>query len=293
MIKKTLKHILKEPLFHFIFIGGLIFILYEFAGSKEYVPENNLIYVSWSTIESEMKQWENLMGRPPTEEEVGSFIDKYINDELLSREAISLGLDKGDIVIKRRLVQKIEFMRDDYFNIPEPTDEDLKIYLQDNNDNYTIPRQISFAQIWLKGDGMTADELIERAFSLKSILNDHREKPENAVQYNSSALLDTEYSAISQQKMLNLFGNEDLFNDLWSDQAGIWIGPFHSVYGIHLMYIMEKEESRLPGVEEVREKLVFDYVTNEKAKAAKLFMDNLRDSYIIKVDENLVPYYEE
>jgi len=79
--QKMIKKIVHEPILHFLIIGGIIFLSYELFGTEEYLPQNNVIQVSTSSVENYVKQYSAQMGRAATEDEIRGFIEKHIRDE--------------------------------------------------------------------------------------------------------------------------------------------------------------------------------------------------------------------
>jgi len=249
--------------------------------------------VSSSTIETYVKQYSAQMGRAATEDEIRGFIEKHIRDEILSREAISLGLDQGDIVIRRRLVQKIDFMTDELTQVEPPTEEEIVRYFEENKSVYVAPDRVSFSQVFLNPEGLTSDEAFQRARDLKTRLITAKVTPENAYQYSSSTLLEDFYQNMTGEDVLMSLGSEDLFDKIWDFSAGIWEGPVESGFGIHLIHITDKNYGEVPELEKVRQLVIQDLVLKKEANAKKAFMDNLKTRYAIKIDEELKPYYED
>ncbi|MBT8386452.1 MAG: hypothetical protein KJO12_03490, partial [Ignavibacteria bacterium] len=147
---------MKESIIHFLVIGALIFIISGII-EKDYVGEEYQIEITKQKIESMFKRWLAQLKRMPTQEEFDVYIDNYLENEILYREAKTMGLDKEDVIIKQRMVQKIEFLTNDLISISEPTDEEVKEYFDENSDKYTIPGKIDFAHIFFSTDNSTLD----------------------------------------------------------------------------------------------------------------------------------------
>jgi hypothetical protein len=291
VILQIIKRILQEPLFHFFILGGLIFLLSGLFGNKDYIPQNNVVLVSAVTIDNYTKQWSAQMGRPATEEEISGFIEKYIREEILSREAITLGLDKGDIVIKRRLVQKIDFMSGEMLEVPQPTEEELTNYFEVNRSNYRLPRRISFTQVFLNIEGLPNDEAYAKATELKNQLSDV--DPGNAFQYGSSTLLEDSYDNVSDEELSKLFGDTEFFKILWEFPGYSWQGPVESVFGLHLVYVSDKTDMRIPELTDIKMEVLRDLISDKQREIKQQFIESLKKRYIIKIDDELLPYVNE
>ena len=118
----------REPLLHFLFIGAAIYLLY--GAFAEPVPEevDKTIVVSAGEIEWMKTSWQKRWNRPPTAEEFDGLIQQYIRETVLYREALTMGLNKHDQIIRRRLAQKLEFLAKDLVALTPPTDEELLTY---------------------------------------------------------------------------------------------------------------------------------------------------------------------
>ena len=90
--------------------------------------------------------------RPPTAAEIRGLVDDYIREEVYYREAMTLGLDRDDTVIRRRLRQKMEFVSDDVASMREPTDAELQTYLDKNPAAFVDPPTLTFEQRLFSSD---------------------------------------------------------------------------------------------------------------------------------------------
>ena len=129
-MRLTLRTWLREPLLHFLAAGAAIFLLYRLVGGGEEGPRE--IVVSEAQIESLAEGFARTWMRPPTAAEIRGLVDDYVREEVYYREAMTLGLDRDDTVIRRRLRQKMEFVSDDVASVREPTDAELQAYLDKN-----------------------------------------------------------------------------------------------------------------------------------------------------------------
>ena len=124
-----LKQVLKEPLIHFLFIGAVLFVLFGIVGESDTVP-NNRIEVTQADIDRLIATWQRRWNRLPAPSEVNNLIESYVREEILYREAVAMGLEKDDSVVRRRMAQKVKFLFEDISTPPEPSDADLQTYLE-------------------------------------------------------------------------------------------------------------------------------------------------------------------
>ena len=128
--------LLREPLVHFLFIGAAIYLLYGVFA--EPVPEetDKTIVVSAGEIEWMKTSWQKRWNRPPTDKEFDGLIQQYIKETVLYREALTMGLNQHDQVIRRRLAQKLEFLAKDLVALTPPTEDELQAYFTEHQDRY-------------------------------------------------------------------------------------------------------------------------------------------------------------
>jgi hypothetical protein len=142
----------KEPLLHFLVIGALIFVVFSIANKEEAAVSGNKIVVSSVEIERLSYNWSRKWNRPPTETELQGLIESYIKEEVYYREALTLGLDQNDTILRRRLMQKMEFLSNDLAELNQPDETELNEYFVDNQDKYDLPARISFTHIYFSMD---------------------------------------------------------------------------------------------------------------------------------------------
>jgi hypothetical protein len=129
----VMKQILREPLLHFLLLGAAIFAVYSFV-SRDKASEPGEIVITPGKIENIVTTFARTWQRPPTEDELRGLIQDYVREEAAYREALALGLDRDDTIVRRRLRQKLEFVFDDLAAQVEPTDADLQAHLQAHTD---------------------------------------------------------------------------------------------------------------------------------------------------------------
>ena len=143
-----MKRILKEPLVHFLLLGALLFGGYELV-NRNAEPAPGRIVISQGQIASVVENFTRTQQRPPTREEMEGLIRAQVRGEVYYREALALGLDKDDAIIRRRLQQKMEFISDDIAAQAQPTDTELNVFLQAHPDKFRVEQQFTFRQLYL------------------------------------------------------------------------------------------------------------------------------------------------
>ncbi|NEQ41084.1 MAG: peptidyl-prolyl cis-trans isomerase [Okeania sp. SIO3I5] len=275
--------ILREPLLHFLVLGALLFGLYFWVGSPSIASTSSAkkIDVSAPVIESLQGTWELQWGRKPTLQQLEKLVDNYVHDEILYQEALALGLDNKDIIVRRRLIQKMQFLVEDVAGIKEPSDEELQSYLDDHADRYTIPGRFSFNQVYfsreLHGDSSDTDA--------QNLLTQLQNNTVQTPPRGDRSMLPTIYTLASAQTLNNTFGGT-LAREMAEVTEKGWQGPFHSAYGSHLVNVTQIEPGHPGTLTEVRKSVRLDYLRDKKQKQDELFYQKLRDRYTVSIDED-------
>ena len=274
---------LREPLLHFLLIGAVIYLLY--GAFAETAPEENdkTIVVSSAEVEWMQTSWQKRWNRPPTPEELDGLIQQYIRETVLYREALTMGLNRHDQVIRRRLAQKLEFLAKDLVALTPPTDEELVAYFDTHKDRYQEPALYTFTQIFFDPD-KRGDTTLEDAEAVKATLMARGDSLEDAGALGDDFMLQSYYPEKNPLEIQKLFGSG--FADSLMDLApGQWHGPVLSGYGTHLVYVSSIREPSPPVFAQVREQVVQEWTSDRSEELNEQFYANLRGSYTIVIEE--------
>ena len=271
----SIHRLLREPLLHFLLIGAVLFFLYELKNEDDAVAPNRIV-ISSGEIEKLTENFKRSRMRPPSEAEISALVDNYVREEVFYREALAMGLDQNDQIVRKRMNMKLEFILED-LNSQNVTDEKLALFMEENPDKFHMPAQISFKQIYLNPErrkDMDAD-----AKQLLTRLADG-ETPE---QLGDRTLLPFEYELLTQSEVSNSFG-EKFSEDIMTHTSGKWIGPVYSEYGVHLVKISKKIEERKPTLSEIRTYVEREYLSKIRKEQKELAYKSLREGYDIIIE---------
>jgi len=279
-----MKKIFKDPLFHFLIIGFAIFALYGVLNKDRASNNINVINVSNADIEQLKALWHKQWQRPPTKEELDGLVESHIREQVFYREALAMGLDKDDTIVRRRLMQKMEFLVADVSLPDEPDANALQEYYQNHLDRYREPARLSFSHIYFN-----VDQRGERAEQeAKAVLGSLIKTGANSnypADYGDRIMLQSTYANRTTEEIARDFGQQ-FVEQLISLPSKQWYGPLRSGYGLHLVYISDVEPSRVYELGEVKEQVKNDYLFDLRHQANKKVYEKLRERYEI----NVVPY---
>jgi hypothetical protein len=266
-----------------LFIGAAIYLLY--GAFAEPVPEevDKTIVVSAGEIEWMQTAWQKRWNRLPTPEEFDGLIQQYIRETVLYREALTMGLNKHDQVIRRRLAQKLEFLAKDLVALTPPTDEELLTYFKAHQDRYQEPARYTFTQVFIDPD-KRGDATLADAEKIKATLKARSDAIEDAGALGDTFMLQNYYPEKEQAEIQKLFGS-GFAESLVELSVGQWHGPVLSGYGVHLVYVDNVSEPPAPVFAEVRERVMQDWKTEKGEELNEKFYVNLRDRYTVVIEE--------
>jgi len=274
---------LREPLVHFLAIGAAIFALYGLYGQNETQEQERTITITAGEINWLTDAWEKRWTRSPTSEEQKGLVDQYLREMILSREAIAMGLDKNDSVIRRRLAQKLEFLSNDLITPQPPTDDELQTYFAEHLDRYQSPDLVTMTHVFIDPDLRGEQTLID-AEVIKRKLQALNEPPMDARAYGDPFMLQSYYPERSEAELLKLFGS-GFASSVFELAPLQWHGPVLSGYGTHLVYVHDHQKAEPPTFAEVEEQVQQDWETDKREGLNAQFVDSMIARYGVIVEE--------
>lgn len=233
-----LRRALQQPLLHFLLIGMAVFALYRAGAPSETVVPRRVITVTPAQVERLTEQFEAVWRRPPTRAEQTGLIDDFVREEVYYREALALGLDRDDTVIRRRLRQKMEFLSDAGAGAPASGEAELRAFFESNIDQFTPPARIAFRQV-LIDDAEVAKGLAALAAGADPGM------------LGRGTLLPPVMEAATAASVDGTFG-DGFFAAVSALGIGPWQGPVESVFGMHLVQLLDREPAVVPAFEAVQ-----------------------------------------
>ena len=269
-----------EPLVHFLIAGALLFGLYRLAAGPEADPRPDRIVVGAEQVAVLAETFRRTWLRPPTSEEIERLVQDHIDEEVLYREALALGLDRDDLVVRRRLRQKMEFLHLDLLEEAAPGEEELAAFLERHPERFREPPRRDFRQVYVQRSGDDASDR-QRA---RALLGQLLEDP-GAEALGDSTLLPEAMRGADAQQVASSFGDDfaaALFA-LPADSRGRWQGPLASAFGFHLVRIDAYAPGRLPPLALVRGEVERELTAERRAASKRRFIDGLRGNYEVEV----------
>jgi len=274
--------LLKEPLLHFVMLGGLMFAAYSAFGTarQEFQPQP-VIHMTAADAEWLKTMWTRQWRRPPTDEELTGLVADHLKEEVLAREARALELDVGDTIVRRRLAQKMAFLLDDTIRTTEPPEPELRGLYETRLDLVRTPARVSFTQIFFRredGDGRARASLVA--------LSDAVATP---AEEGDRLLLGDTFADQDEPALTNLFGAA-FAQAVLTLPAGRWSGPIESGYGLHLVKVTAVSPPQARPFAEVRERLAEEWRRERQETAQTQLLQGLMRKYQVVVDPSVRPW---
>jgi parvulin-like peptidyl-prolyl isomerase len=275
----------REPLFHFLLIGAGLFLIFGWRGGPASLPAGQTsppsakIVITQDDIDQTITTFTKTWQRPPTEEEAKGLVEDLVRNEIYYREALVIGLDRDDSVIRRRMRQKMEFILEDITAQVEPTDEDLRAFMKKHPDSYLVDPEIAFRHVYVnaakrgKNAGTDALEILAR-------LNAGADP--DAV--GDPFLLASDVPLSPLWDVSKQFG-EPFGRKLLELKQNSWAGPVPSGFGLHLVFVRKRTGGRLADLKDVREMVKRDWMAERQKELKDAAYGKLRERYVVTVEK--------
>ncbi len=265
----------REPALHFVIIGAGVFALdaWKHPRSSPLDVEVSASYVR-GLSEDHMRRY----GRAPTRDELRAEVDRFVREEVLYREALSMGLERGDLIVRRRLVQKMEFFLEDVAPPRAPTDAELRAYLTAHADRYAAPPRLSLRHVFFdrgrRGDHLDADAHA----SLARLSAGADPAAEGDPFVSGATLTDVERARVEADLGATFTRAAE------SAPLDAWSGPAESPYGLHLLRVTSRTAGRARTLDEVRDRVASDWRDEAREAANRASYRRVADRYRVRVE---------
>ncbi|MGH8237198.1 MAG: peptidyl-prolyl cis-trans isomerase, partial [Steroidobacteraceae bacterium] len=251
---KLLRAAVREPLLHFVLIGALLFAV---TALRQKHAEHAEIRITAGEVAQLAAFWATQAQRQPTAEELQGLIEERIDEEVLAREAVRLGLDRDDVIVRRRLAQKMAFVSDDLAVVAEPAEDELREYFNAHRETYTTPDLYALRHVYFNPERYTTlDADAQRALQRLA-------RGANANEAGDPFMLPRELADVSRDDLARDFGSA--FADAVTGSApGAWSGPVRSPFGVHLVKLESHTPRSTAQFEEVRDGVREAYLAQQQ-----------------------------
>jgi len=274
----TIRNILREPLLHFFILSGLLFVAYA-ALNRDGLRAPGEIVVDQSRLNALARQFGSTWRRPPSRAELQQLADDWVREEVLFREGTAAGLEKDDAVVRRRVVQKMQFMADGVASGAAPTEAELQAWLDAHPADYQVEPSYSFAQVFFDPQQHSSDLDVVLARTQDMLATNP------SARVGDRTLLPRHMPLLPRSEIVRAFGS--VFADaLATLPDGLW-RPVRSGFGMHLVRVEQRVAGRHPALAEVRAEVERDLLRSRSEAAAQTAYTVLRKRYEVRIEGDM------
>jgi peptidyl-prolyl cis-trans isomerase C len=264
---------LREPLLHFVVAGFALFAIYGGLRSGSEKKESRRIEITADDVRRIEISWLARWQRPPTAAEMDGLIEEQVKEEILYREALELGLEKNDEIIRRRLAQKMDFLAEDVASLRESAPGEVEAWFVKNRERFAPPPLATFRHLYFSSDkrGAGAEEEARKALTALAGKDAGGGDP---------FMFQSAYTEQTPEQIARVFGSK-FAGSLFQEKSGAWRGPIESGYGWHLVWIEALTPSQPPTFEAVTEQAKADWLSEQRTESKRATFEALKARYEI------------
>lgn len=280
----------KEPLFQFLVIALLLLLgerlinADDYAYDQYHIEVDNAVLLQFMQLRAktfkpeEARQALDALGA----EDRQRLVDDYAREEALFRDAMELNLDKNDQIIRRRLIQKMDYLAQGFYDQAEAiSEDDLRIYYTEHRDEYKKPASATFTHVFISSDRHGAGQAQVLAAELQKKLNAEGVPFENAPRYGERFLYNRNYVNRDDDEIGSHFGTQFQEQVFAFDIGEQWQGPVQSSYGWHLVLLVKNTPAYIPALEEIAANVFADAQRQQQQQVKREAIDKLMAKYKI------------
>ena len=278
----SFQRFLREPLLHFVLIGAAIFAVYaQRAPAVRGGEAPRQIALSLDDLNQLALSFQAQWRRLPTPEELSQLVEDRVREEILYREALALGLDENDSIVKRRMAQKMQFLAEDVAAAHEPSTQELKAWYAESRDGFAIATRVSFRHAYFSPDRRGARTHDDAAGALRKIAGQPQDSP-LAASLADAFMFQDYYGDRTSEQLAKEFGPR-FAQEVTKLTPGSWQGPIESGYGWHLVFVDTLVPGRIPDFDEIEPDVKTAWLADQKEQAWRKTYDEMRSKYTVLV----------
>lgn len=286
--------LLRDPFIQFLLVGGLVFAVYSFARPNADDDIDKRISIDAATQQWLHSNFEKQFRRPPTRLEMGALIRRYTTNEVKYREALTMGLDDRDSIVRRRMMQKFDFLFGNTAATAIPDDHKLREWYAKNGEEFRLPPTITFQHCWFSPDSRGDSASDDAAAALVEIRGS-KDATIDPLKLGDSFPFDTQFDDATFTQVRNVLG-EGFAAAVFAAEADAvdqgWTGPIKSGLGYHLVRIKKRTEGEQPPLDQIRDNVLAEWREQESERMLTDMIAGLQAEYEVELDQEAIMQLE-
>jgi peptidyl-prolyl cis-trans isomerase C len=267
---------LREPLLQFLLVGLALFGAWHGLQPADTRGPADRIVITDDDLKQMTAVWVS-QGRPmPTAQQLQGLIDVKVREEVLYREALALGLDKDDAIVKRQLARKMDFLAEDLSKLEEPKPDELRAYYEQNKPRFALPGRVSFRHVYFSPDRRGAQARADAQAALATLADQPIDAA--AAAGGDPFMFHAFYGDRSLDVVAKEFG-PPFARALAGIAPGAWTGPVESGYGWHLVFVDAMTPERVPDFDEIEAEVRTAWVEDKREQTRARLYEAMRARY--------------
>jgi hypothetical protein len=266
-----------------LILGLIIYAGYAWLNPGEAPESDQTIVVGAGELGWMRTSFEKRWNRPPTPQELEGLTKEYVRETAFYREALAMGLDQDDSIVRRRLAQKLEFLVQDLIDVGAPTDAELEAYFDEHRADYRQPDLITFTHAFVDPDKW-GNETELHASSVLEALEKADDPTGGAKELGDPFMLQLYYPERTEADISKLFGG-GFARSLGDVSLDAWQGPVLSGYGVHMVYVHARETFPDPAFANVRDRVTDDWVEAKREELNDEYRERLLEKYRVVIED--------
>lgn len=277
-LARILRRAAAEPLVHFVAAGLVLFAVGEIYHRQTSIYR---IEVTPRHVQQLAHDYALQYGAAPDPQTLEGLVRQDVHDEILYRQGVALKLDKDDEIVRRRMVQKMQFLMQDLAAPAEPSEAQLQAFYTAHAAAYATAPRATFSHIFFSAAGGDAAARARAEAALKRLPNSITRAPDVGDPFPD--LYD--FSAYEPEQVYRLFGHTPFADAVYHGPTGRWIGPYRSAYGWHLIYIDARQDRSRPPLSAVRDAVRTDYLQAASDAANRKAFEKVAGRFTVVRDD--------
>jgi len=275
-----LRKLIREPLVQFLILGGLLFVYFEWKGGGA-GPGSTRISITPGLVAHLATGFARVWQRPPTDDELKGLIDEYVKEEIATREATAMGLDRDDTIIRRRLRQKMEFLVEDALDAAPLGEVEMQAWLEKHPSAFRTESQVALRQVYVNAKRPGASAQAEAQRLLARLRAAGPDAKIDAL--GDASMLPRELRLGPLSEVVRAFGTEFAAR-IDAIEPGQWTGPVESPYGLHLVLVVERRAPARPALADIRPLVERELLAERRKAQLQALYERLLKKYVVTIE---------